>query len=105
MHMGSDAEARPLLARYGLADTIAVSDPERRFYRAFALGHATAGQMLGPRVWVRGVQALLAGHGMGRPVGDPRQMPGVVVLSRGVVTRRFDYRSVADRPDWEALLG
>lgn len=104
MHMGAEAQARPLLTRYGLGDVLAISDPDRRFYRALGLGAGTVRQIFGLKVWARGVRALLAGHGMGRMVGDGFQMPGAFLLSRGAVTRAFRHATAADRPDWDALV-
>ena len=34
---------------------------------------------------LRAVPALLAGHGLGYPVGDPLRMPGAFVVHRGRV--------------------
>ena len=31
---------------------------------------------MGPAIWWRGLRALLSGHGVGRPTGDPLQMSG-----------------------------
>ena len=54
----------------------AVSDPEKELYAGFGLARGSAGQLLGPRVLWAGLQAALRGHGVGKPVGDPRMMSG-----------------------------
>jgi len=54
-------------------------------------------------VWRRGAEAVAAGHGLGRIVGDAMQMPGVFVLDGGRVVEEFRHRTAADRPDYVAM--
>lgn len=105
VHMADDATILPLVSRYGLADVDRFSDPERRLYRACGLSRGSLTQVLGPKVWWRGLMvALLGGHGFGPVVGDVLQMPGVFILHRGRIVASFQHRSSADRPDLAALL-
>lgn len=104
VHMGTDASASTLFGRYGLGDVPRFSDPERHLYKAFGLFHGTVGQLLGPKVVARGVRAAwIERHGLGRPVGDPRQMPGAFVVRDGRIIASFRHRSAGDRPDYSAL--
>ncbi len=104
VHQGSDAQARSLLANYGLDDLPRVSDPERYLYRAFGLGRGDLLKLAGPTVWWRGFQAaVLEGHGFGRVVGDAFQMPGVFLIFHGEVLRSYRHQTAADRPDYLRL--
>jgi hypothetical protein len=46
---------------------------------------------------------VLAGHRIGRVVGDGMQMPGVFLVYRGQIIRSFRHKTIADRPDYVAL--
>jgi hypothetical protein len=104
VHMAHDALAAAMLTRYGLRDVRRVSDPDRRLYAAFDLARGTVGQVFGPGLWVRMFSAgVLAGHRIGRVVGDGMQMPGVFLVYRGQIIRSFRHKTIADRPDYVAL--
>jgi peroxiredoxin len=101
VHMGSEKHAQSFFRKYGLEDVARVSDPGRAIYRAFGLPRGSFLKLFGPKVLVRGFQAgVLAGHGLGRLVGDGFQMPGVFVLFHGIVLRSYRHQSAADRPDY-----
>jgi hypothetical protein len=102
--MSQAATAEALLTRYGLADVDHFSDPERRLYQAFDLSRAAWWQLFGPRVWGRGLAAIVR-HGQGAIDGDGFQMPGAFVLREGRITRAFRHQTAADRPDYLQLLG
>jgi hypothetical protein len=104
VHMSTAATAEELLARYGLADADHFSDPERRIYGAFALSRAAWWQLFGPRVWGRGLAAILR-HGQGKIDGDGFQMPGAFVVRDGRLVAEFRHKTAADRPDYLGLVG
>lgn len=102
--MGDPAQGAELLARYGLGDVPQVSDPEAAMYREFGLGRGRLRQVLGLKVWLRGAQSFLwGGHRVGRPIGDPLQMPGVFLLHRGRIVQGYIHETSADRPDYAAM--
>ncbi len=104
VHMGDIAELRFLLAKHNLLDLDRILDPKQELYRAFGLKRGSAGQLYGPKVWWRGINAgILAGHGLGKPAADSSQMPGVFLLEQGLVAKRFRHRSASDRPDYAAF--
>lgn len=103
VHMSADAEAFPLFASYDLADVPRISDPERTLYRAFGLDRGSLAQLFGPRVWRRGAQAALRGHGVGRLAGDGFQMPGAFVLRDGRIVASHVHQAAGDRPDYLGL--
>jgi hypothetical protein len=100
VHHGDDAAAAELLSRRGMADALRVSDPERRLYRAFALGRGSLSALFGPRVWWRDfVAGVLKGHGVGKLDGDGFQISGAFLLHEGRMLRSHRTRCAADRPD------
>ena len=103
VHLGSDRQAADMFARYDLADVARFSDPEKRLYAEFGFTRGGVKAFLAPRVWWRGLKGLLKGHGVGKPVGDPLQMPGAVLLDGGDAVRTYRYETVADMPDFEQL--
>lgn len=82
-----------------------LADPQRRAYAAYGLSRGSVLQILGPRVWWRGIQAARKGFGLGKPVGDPRQMPGVFIVNReGKICFAYRSRDASDNPPNDLLL-
>jgi hypothetical protein len=84
-------------------------DPDAASYRAFGLMRGTNEQLFGPAVWLKGAQVTLGGKfeglPVGRPVGDPFQMPGVFVLAPdGRVAFAYYSRHAGDYPDDAVIL-
>jgi hypothetical protein len=80
-----------------------VSNPDCALYRAFRLTDGGIGQILAPKVVVRGILTV-ALHGLGRPKGDVEmQMPGAFLLHHSRILKSFRHRTIADVPDYLAL--
>lgn len=80
-----------------------IADPDRRLYAAFGLGRGEGKQIFNLKTFARGFGAMLRGHWVGKPVGDPWQMPGVFVIeSDGEVS--WEYRSVHAADNVDAKL-
>jgi len=94
---------RSLGQRHELVSARWFADPDRLLYRALELGRGTFLQLVGPRVWIAGLLAVLRGHGVGKLEGDGFQMPGAFVIHRGRVVRAFRHTTAADRPDLKEL--
>ncbi len=103
VHMGTAAAFAAFTTSYGLGDVPAISDPERRLYRGLGLRRGKVSQLLGLSVWWRGLRSFLAGHRPGALEGDGTQMPGVFLIEKARVVRRFIHANAADRPDYAAL--
>ena len=104
VHMGDEQRICDLLERYGLSDVDRICDPEQRLYAAFGLKRGTLLQLLGPRVWWRGLKAgVLDGHGIGRVSADSAQLPGAFLIGPAGIVRSFRHRSAADRPSYRDL--
>jgi hypothetical protein len=84
VHMGSPEEGERFFeSRW--PEARAVSDPEKKLYAAFGLGKGKLSQFLGPAIWGAGLRALLGGHGVGLPVGDPAMMSGHFLIRDGAI--------------------
>jgi peroxiredoxin len=103
VHMATAESFAAFTAKYGLCDVSAVSDPTRRLYRGLGLRRGKLSQLFGWNVWWRGQKSFFAGHRPGALEGDGTQMPGVFLIQRGRVVRRFIHADAADRPDYAAL--
>jgi peroxiredoxin len=108
VHMGSDSEARNLLAAFGLDDLIRFSDPERRLYDAFGLERTTMSRLLAPTSVVSMIKAGIRSEiplrrAMGRVVGDALQMPGVFLLHKGRIADDYRPENLSQRPDYLEL--
>lgn len=103
VHMTTPEDFAAFAGTYGLADVPAIADPDRRLYRGLGLRRGRLAQLLGPGVWWRGYKVWRAGHAVGALAGDGTQMPGVFLIHRGRVVRRFVHATAADRPDYVEL--
>lgn len=100
-HMSPRGQFRAFAARYGLEDLDHIADPTREMYQAFGLKRGSFGQLFGWEVWKRGFQAgLRDGHGIGKPEGDPAQMPGAFLLWHGCVVRSHRHVLASDRANY-----
>lgn len=69
-------------------------DERRETYKAAGTKVATVGELLGPRVLLRGARTTLRDHVVqGRPVGHPAQLGGVMVVKPG---NQITYVHLAD---------
>lgn len=105
VHMLEDEDAAHAeLAKFGLKDMVTISDPESILYKKFGLRKGTLTQLYGLKIWTRGIVAgWVKGLGIGKPMGDPNQMPGVFLLYRGEVRKSYIHHSAADRPQYMQL--
>jgi hypothetical protein len=98
--MSGSEKIRELAAKRGLGDAIIVEDPEKTLYDAFELRRGSFMQLFGPRVFLRGIAATLRGHLVGRPEGDPFQMPGAFLVEDGRIVRSYRHEHAGSRPDY-----
>jgi hypothetical protein len=104
VHMGSEDAGRKLLAWSGRDDLDAVSDPDRRLYRAFELQLGRLSQLAGPHVvWRALAEGTLFRYGFGPIAGHGFQLAGAFLVDRGRIVRSYRHQTTADRPDYAAL--
>lgn len=108
IHQASPESGERFFGRYW-PGAPAISDPDKHLYHAAGLDRGSILQLLGPRVWVRGVQAILKGHSPGlRRDGDPWIMPGLLLVdpaAEGAAKVRWShrFRHIADSPAFDQL--
>ncbi len=104
VHMSPEADIAPFVEKYGVADLPRYSDPQRQLYAEFDLQPGGLTQLLGLKVWWRGMLAAFGdGHGFGASQESMFQMPGTFLIENGKVLRAFRHQSPADRPDYAEL--
>jgi len=102
--MGTPAESAEFAARYDVPFPI-VADPEKKLYRKFGLKQMSTLGFLSPSVALKGVAAIVGGHGIGLPQGDVRQLPGVFVIdTAGEIIFSHFSKNPADHPDAKTIL-
>lgn len=104
VHMVSEKIADDILALYDLHGLSHIADVHQVLYRKFGLSKTTVKSLMGfPNWWRAFVAGLLKGHLIGKPAGDPFQMPGVFVFHKNRILNKFTYKFVSDRPDFIKL--
>ena len=78
--MGKPAESAEFAAKYNVPFPI-VADPEKRLYRKFGLKQMSTLGLFSPSLAIKGISAIVGGHGIGMPQGDVRQLPGVFIIN------------------------
>ena len=101
-HQGNVDEGQRFLDRFW-PEARAVSDAELWFFGRAGLGRGTIRQLIGPRVWIAGARALARGNTMGKPVGDSRIMPAMLLVEGDRVLWRHEYAHAGDRPDLDEI--
>jgi hypothetical protein len=105
VHMGSEAEGRTMMERFGLSDVPTISDPECRLFRAYALPRGSLWQLFGWRIWVEGFRtAILKGYGLGKLAGDGFQLSGAFLIRDGRILSAAPSRDAADSCPWKPIL-
>ena len=104
VHMLDSEPAQEILDVYGLDNVQHVSDKEKILYRKYGLRKSGLRSMFGVKNWWRAfVAGIVKGHLIGKPAGDPWQMPGVFFIAKNQIMNKFEYRYVSDRPDFKTL--
>ncbi|MBB6146532.1 peroxiredoxin [Silvibacterium bohemicum] len=106
VHLGTPERAKPFFDHYHLSSVERISDPEGRLYAApaFKLARVSLFQLIRPAVWIAWIRGAVAAHGIGLIKEDMQQMPGVFFLRNRRIANLFRHRTIADRPNYLALL-
>ncbi|MFN7999243.1 MAG: peroxiredoxin-like family protein [Bryobacteraceae bacterium] len=101
VHMRDRLQIDKLLQKYDLTGLDRICDPAQELHRAFGLSRGRFGWLFQPQVLWRGfAAAVLERHGLGRLTADISQMPGLFLIDRDGIVKRFRHRTPADRPDY-----
>jgi peroxiredoxin len=106
VHLGSPERAKPFFDYYRISWVERISDPEGRLYAApaFKLARVSLFQLIRPAVWIAWIKGAVAAHGIGIIREDAQQMPGVFFLRDRRIANLFRHRTIADRPNYLALV-
>jgi peroxiredoxin len=106
VHLGSPERAKPFFDYYRLPAVERISDPEGRLYQSpvFRLARVSIFQVLRPAVWIAWFKGALFTYRIGLIKEDVAQMPGVFFLRDRKIANLFRHRTIADRPDYLALI-
>jgi len=77
-----------------------IADPRRRFYQAFGIGRGKLTQLASPGVLLAGARAVAKGNLQGQTLGDPAQMPGLLIVQDGCIVWQHHFQHAGDHPDW-----
>jgi peroxiredoxin len=80
--MGTPAECTAFLEKFNIPFPM-IADPQQALYRQFHLKRMSPLGALSPAIAIKGMAAVARGSGIGRPVGDIRQLPGVFIIDTG----------------------
>lgn len=80
--LGDIEKARRFKVREDLPFPL-LGDPDRSTYRLAGLVRGSVGDVMGPKVWGRGLKSLLSGNRQSRPREDPMQLGGTAVIGAG----------------------
>ncbi len=100
LHPAHAEAAAPFILSAGLSDLPCFADPQGCIARSLGLRCGTFAQLFGPRAVLRAVPALLRGHRIGYPVGDPLQMPGAFLIHRGRLVRHHHHAHAGQKVDY-----
>ena len=102
--MGTPSESAEFAAKFNISFPI-VADPQKKLYRKFELKQMSTLGFFSPSVALKGVAAIVGGHGIGMPQGDVRQLPGVFIINTAgqIIFSHFS-NNPADHPDAKTIL-
>jgi peroxiredoxin len=106
VHLGTPERAKPFFDHYHLSDVERISDPEGKLYAApaFELARVSIWQIFRPAVWIAWLKGAIFTYRIGAIKEDVGQMPGVFYLRDRKIANLFRHRTIADRPNYVALI-
>jgi peroxiredoxin len=106
VHLGSPERAKPFFDYYRLTVVERISDPEGKLYAApaFRLARVNTLQLIRPAVWIAWLKGAIFSYRVGLIKEDMHQMPGVFFMRDRRIVNLFRHRTIADRPNYLALI-
>ncbi len=102
--MGTPAECSAFLKKFAIPFPM-IADPQQALYRQFHLKRMSPLGVLSPAVAIKGLAAMARGSGIGKPVGDVLQLPGVFIIdSGGRIVFSHQPAGPADHADPDTIL-
>jgi peroxiredoxin len=106
VHLGTPERAKLFFDYYHLSSVERISDPDAKFYHepAFQLARVSILQIFRPAVWIAWLKGAIFTYRIGAIKEDVQQMPGVFFLRDRKIANLFRHRTIADRPNYLALI-
>ncbi len=102
--MGTAHDSAEFVRRQDLPFPL-IADPKGSLYAAYGLEKCSLASLFSPVLLGKAMAALGQGYSVGRPIGDIRQLPGVVIIDTGGhIVFRHTAADAADHPDADAIL-
>jgi len=102
--MGTPAQSAEFAEKFKVPFPI-VADPHKKLYRRFELKQMSNLGFFSPSLALKGVSAIVGGHGLGLPRGDVRQLPGVFIINTaGEIVYSHFASDPADHPDAKTII-
>ena len=102
--MGTPSESAEFAAKFKSPFPV-VADPQKKLYRQFELKQMSTLGFFSPSLALKGVAAIVGGHGIGMPQGDVRQLPGVFIINTaGEIVYSHFSSNPADHPDAKTII-
>jgi hypothetical protein len=108
VHLGTPERGKPYFDYYNLSDVERVSNPDASLYQnpVFGLGRTNPlSHIFRPAVMKAWVRGAIRSYGIGLIKEDGEQMPGVFYVKNGKIANFYRHRTIADQPDYLALVG
>ena len=99
VHIGSEADALEFFKDFGLENELRLSDPDSQYYKLFGLSQQSFFKMLSLATIQNSLRAMKSGYRQGRIKSDPKTMPGLFLISKGIVVKKFVHENPGDKPD------
>ena len=102
--MGTPSESAEFAGKFNIPFPI-IADPQKKLYCKFKLKQMSTLGFFSPSVALKGVAAIVGGHGIGMPQGDIRQLAGVFIINTAgqIIFSHFS-NNPADHPDAETII-
>ena len=105
VHQDTPQRGAAWIGKYDLGDCEQISDPQGQLYSRFQLGKANWWDLVGPHTWWAGFKAtLLQMHGVGKIVGDVKQLTGAFLIRDGKIVKAFRQTYSSDQADYASML-
>ena len=102
--MGAPAECAAFLKKSDIPFPM-IADPQQALYRQFHLKRMSPLGVLSPTLAIKSVAAVARGSGIGKPIGDVLQLPGVFMIdSSGRIVFSHQPAGPADHADPDTIL-
>ncbi len=93
------------IAKYNLGKCEQISDPSGQLYAQFELGKTSLWNLFGPHTWWPGfIATIVQLNGVGKPVGDVKQLTGAFVIHRGRIVKAYRQKLSHQSPDYREMV-